>query len=204
MKEQKEKYDTTIADLKKDHEKEIKSKDDELLNRAQKIEDLERGKTKHDADMEGLKKNHLALMELVKKDHEKEIKSKDDELLNRAQKIEDLLLKQPKEIEDFKREKAEFSKIETPQPKAEYSIPQPQITAKATVETETIQTIQKRKIEIEKSEGKVTQTLLFEIWKILCPKTHQEVSMKEQCNITNCKDFLECKVYVETTKQIFG
>jgi FtsZ-binding cell division protein ZapB len=99
-----------------------------------------------------------------------------------------------KKIKDLEEQETQFSKIE-PQIKSEppertISEPQPQVI----------------KETFEKTE-KITKEILIkgvDEGKILCPKSGQQVNMKEQCNMPNCPTFLNCKPYVDRINALYG
>jgi hypothetical protein len=72
---------------------------------------------------------------------------------------------------------------------------------KTSIETERTT---ERVIEKQKIVQEAVLPDVLEGKKILCPKTNQEVTMKEQCNMKNCKDFLECKVYIQMIKEVYS
>ena len=129
-----------------------------------------------------LEKKHKEEIENLKKKHEAEIKDKNG--------IIDTLTKK---IKDFKEQQTQLSKIE-PQTKAESPATITQAQPPAMETTVEVKVFQKPVVVPDVSEEK----------KILCPKTNQEVRMKEQCKMPNCKDFLECKLYVQTIKERDG
>jgi FtsZ-binding cell division protein ZapB len=98
-----------------------------------------------------------------------------------------------KKIKDLEEQETQFSKIE-PQIKSEppektISEPQPQVI----------------KETFEKT--KITKEILIkgvDEGKILCPKSGQQVNMKEQCNMPNCPTFLNCKPYVDRINALYG
>jgi hypothetical protein len=132
--------------------------------------------------IENLKEKHNVEMENLKKKHEAEIKDKNGIIETLAKKIK-----------DFKEQQTQLSKIE-PQTKAESPATITQAQPPAMETTVEVKVFQKPVVVPDVSEEK----------KILCPKTNQEVSMKEQCKMPNCKDFLECKLYVQTIKERDG
>jgi hypothetical protein len=139
------------------------------------IDDL---KGKHNVEIENLKNKHN--IEINKKNYA----------------IETLT----KKIKDFEEQETQLSKIE-PQTKAKPQENAELPAMKTSIETErtTERVIEKQKIVQEAMRPDV-----LEGKKILCPKTNREVSMKEQCNIKNCKDCLECKIYVQTIKEVYS
>jgi hypothetical protein len=106
------------------------------------------------------------------KNHDLEIKSKDEKLL-----------KQPKEIEGFEREKTDFSKIE-PQVKAE---PLAAITQAHPPAMETT-------VEVKAFQTPVVVPDVFKGRKILCPMTNEDVSITEQCK-RKCVNAFVCEFY---------
>jgi HD superfamily phosphohydrolase len=136
-----------------------------------------------------LKEKNNAKIENLNKKHDVEI--------NKKNYIIETLTKK---IKDFEEQETQLSKIE-PQTKAEAQENAELPAMKTSIETERTT---ERVIEKQKIVQEAVLPDVFEGKKILCPKTNREVSMKEQCNIKNCKDFLECKVYVQTIKEVYS
>jgi hypothetical protein len=132
--------------------------------------------------IDDLKEKNNVEIENLKKKHNAEIKDKYGIIETLAKKIK-----------DFKEQQTQLSKIE-PQTKAESPATITQAQPPAMETTVEVKVFQKPVVVPDVSEEK----------KILCPKTNQEVSMKEQCKMPNCKDFLECKLYVQTIKERDG